>query len=307
MWWTALAWARPVETEVEVVQSTETRSQVVERAMATSLGGDGTTLDGRTDLRGRCEVWVYETVQRQRVRTYPRRRRDRPKRPREEREILGEYTRIATHREEPCQAARTDLRAVVSICGDDVSAAIDSQGIWEVVLPPCASATLRIEASDGESWDLGDIPSRYLTPPPPPPAEMVPIPRDVLSQLPRDATPTRCSSFGQGSTVMFDCELRTPNGLIYQVQWTQRGTARQAAPRDRCSPCYPDTCLCRDCGDYDCAAGSGNGPITCTDRFGWWGVTRLDSIGMRTGGVANSQLPSLAESLRCTWAPFRTK
>jgi hypothetical protein len=27
-----------------------------------------------------------------------------------------------------------------------------------------------------------------------------------------------------------------------------------------CHPSYPDVCLCPNCGDYDCAGGSGNGP-----------------------------------------------
>jgi hypothetical protein len=42
-----------------------------------------------------------------------------------------------------------------------------------------------------------------------------------------------------------------------------RGDACEEPPAPaptNCSPCYPDTCLCPNCGDYDCAGGSGNGP-----------------------------------------------
>ncbi|MEM6925461.1 MAG: hypothetical protein AAF602_00930 [Myxococcota bacterium] len=255
MWWAALAWAGTVETYVDVVVATETRSEVVEPVMTTSIEKRGATLAGQTIVGGRCRVTTHERVQRQLVRTYPRRRRDRPGRPQVEREVLGEHTRVAERREEPCEPRVANLVAVVSLCGHEVRAPLGEQGTWEAELPPCEAATLRIERPDGVSWDVGDIGPAYLTPPPP---KLPDIPAHVSRQLPSDAKPRDCVTFERGASLRVSCDFLTPGGLLYEVEWSVGEEGRTSS--DRCSPCYPDTCLCPDCGDYDCAGGSGNGP-----------------------------------------------
>jgi beta-lactam-binding protein with PASTA domain len=62
-----------------------------------------------------------------------------------------------------------------------------------------------------------------------------------------------------------------------------------AAPRN-CDPVYPDVCLHRGIGDYDCASGSGNGPnyvegpirVLPPDPFGLDGNDN-DGIGCESG------------------------
>jgi len=77
--------------------------------------------------------------------------------------------------------------------------------------------------------------------PPPPDADADGVP-DGQDNCPNAPNPNQADTDGDG--IGDACDTAPP---------TQ-------PPAANCAPSYPDVCLCPNCGDYDCAGGSGNGP-----------------------------------------------